>query len=399
MSSVFRLKRRSSGSASGAPSSLFDSEPAYNHSDDILYLGEGFGGEGGTATLVKAIAGKGAFLSLFGSQTVTGDKIFTRPVAVADPTDDSHAVNRGFVLQQISESSPNITAGAGILFVNDVLSVDVTTIPGFDSAVRASRLDQFAVPTNSVNFNNQRLVNVAGPQSASDAATKQYVDTLYSRLDFKEPVAAVESTGGVLSGIRNVDGVPGQDGLRILVINQVNPANNGIFLMHSGSWTRAADDISNGAFVFALGGTFHASVGFLMTTPDPITVGVTSQTWSIFTKIVTTFMAGDGIDADALISNVLSVKVTEESLAFDETGALAISTDWSGQPSISIVGTITTGVWNGSVIGVQYGGTGASTVPGARSSLGLGSMALQEKSSVDITGGTIEGVVIDCGTF
>lgn len=40
--------------------------------------------------------------------------------------------------------------------------------------------------------------------------------------------------------------------------------------------------------------------------------------------------------------------------------------------------------------------TSAST---ARTNLGLGSMATQSASSVNITGGTIDGVTIDCGTF
>lgn len=55
--------------------------------------------------------------------------------------------------------------------------------------------------------------------------------------------------------------------------------------------------------------------------------------------------------------------------------------------------------WNGSswvdlVIAVAGGGTGASTASGARTNLGLGTMATQADSSVSITGGTITGVNI-----
>lgn len=35
----------------------------------------------------------------------------------------------------------------------------------------------------------------------------------------------------------------------------------------------------------------------------------------------------------------------------------------------------------------------------ARSNLGLGSMALQSSSNVSITGGSLDGLTIDCGTF
>jgi hypothetical protein len=59
---------------------------------------------------------------------------------------------------------------------------------------------------------------------------------------------------------------------------------------------------------------------------------------------------------------------------------------------ITGVGTITTGVWNGTVISVTYGGTGGNDQATARSGLGLGTMATQASSSVSITGGAISGL-------
>jgi len=37
---------------------------------------------------------------------------------------------------------------------------------------------------------------------------------------------------------------------------------------------------------------------------------------------------------------------------------------YAGQASITTLGTITTGAWNGAAIGVPYGGTGATTLTG-----------------------------------
>jgi len=106
------------------------------------------------------------------------------------------------------------------------------------------------------------------------------------------------------------------------------------------------------------------------------------------------------------------------------------------------LGAITAGSWNGSAIGSQYGGlggdnssstgivsfssgtasvaaidlsdsnlidsssqlpvaqggTGASTSGGARTNLGLGSIATQDSNNVSITGGTVDGVVIGGST-
>ena len=51
---------------------------------------------------------------------------------------------------------------------------------------------------------------------------------------------------------------------------------------------------------------------------------------------------------------------------------LDIATTYAGQPSISTLGTITTGIWNGTEIGVARGGTGRTTLPAGRVLVGNG---------------------------
>jgi hypothetical protein len=58
-------------------------------------------------------------------------------------------------------------------------------------------------------------------------------------------------------------------------------------------------------------------------------------------------------------------KVTNTMLLGAIASSKLIGTD------IDTVGTVTTGTWNGSVVGVTYGGTGSSTASGARTNLGL----------------------------
>jgi hypothetical protein len=55
-------------------------------------------------------------------------------------------------------------------------------------------------------------------------------------------------------------------------------------------------------------------------------------------------------------------------------------------------GTVTTGVWNGTAVAVGFGGTGSNNAAGARTNLGLLSMATQASNSVSITGGAITGM-------
>jgi hypothetical protein len=81
MANTVRIKRRASGSP-GAPSSLSNAELAFNEVDNILYYGKGTGGAGGSATTVEAIGGNGAFCTLSGTQTITGNKTFSGTVAL-----------------------------------------------------------------------------------------------------------------------------------------------------------------------------------------------------------------------------------------------------------------------------------------------------------------------------
>lgn len=50
---------------------------------------------------------------------------------------------------------------------------------------------------------------------------------------------------------------------------------------------------------------------------------------------------------------------------------LTIASTYAGQNTITTVGTIATGVWQSTAVGISYGGTGASTAANARTNLGL----------------------------
>ncbi len=67
--------------------------------------------------------------------------------------------------------------------------------------------------------------------------------------------------------------------------------------------------------------------------------------------------------------------------------------------SLTTVGTISGGTWQGTTIDLAYGGTGATTASGVRANLSLGTIATQNANNVSITGGTIDGVDIDGGTY
>lgn len=99
---------------------------------------------------------------------------------------------------------------------------------------------------------------------------------------------------------------------------------------------------------------------------------------------------GDGT-ASAL--KVGTGSVTVDNLTFD--GSAISSTDTVDIAAVNITGGTIAGITD---LAIADGGTGASTAGGARTNLGLGTMATQDASSVAITGGSIQNVTFT-GSF
>ena len=70
------------------------------------------------------------------------------------------------------------------------------------------------------------------------------------------------------------------------------------------------------------------------------------------------------------------------------SAAVAIASNYVGQNTITTLGTVTTGTWNGTAIGVEYGGTGSTTASASRLALGAtvasASATLPQKLAFDI---------------
>lgn len=67
--------------------------------------------------------------------------------------------------------------------------------------------------------------------------------------------------------------------------------------------------------------------------------------------------------------------------------------------SLTSVGTIGTGVWQGTAIGLAYGGTGSTTADGARTALGLAIGSNVQAYSAQLTALAANTATIDGGTF
>jgi hypothetical protein len=215
------------------------------------------------------------------------------------------------------------------------------------------------------------------PTDDAHAATKGYVDAARSGLDVKQSVRA--ATTGPVNLANQLEAGDTLDtnvtlvaGDRVLVKDQSTASENGIYVVQaSGAAVRATDFDSNaevtpGAFTFVEEGTLNADSGWVLTTNGTINVGVTGLTWALF-SVAGSIFAGDGLTKTG---NTLNVVGTTDRISVS-SDAVDISTNYVGQSSITTLGTITTGVWNGTDVAVTDGGTGASDAATARTNLGI----------------------------
>lgn len=250
-----------------------------------------------------------------------------------------------------------------------------STVSDFDTQVRTNRLDQMAAPTASVSMNSQLLTNVLAPVSGGDAANKTYVDNLSAGLDPHASVRVATTAAGTLaSSFENgdtVDGVVLATGNRILIKDQASNIENGIYTVNaSGAPTRATDadvgaEISGGAFVFVEEGTVNADTGWVASHNGAPLLGTDPVTFSQFSSSAS-ITAGNGLTKTG---NTIDVVGTTSRISVS-ADAIDIASDYVGQTSITTLGTITTGTWDGTDIAVTAGGTGANTAAGARTNLG-----------------------------
>ena len=230
---------------------------------------------------------------------------------------------------------------------------------------------------------------VATPTDAAHIATKGYVDAARQGLDVKASVRAATTAAINLStDLQNgdiLDGVTLVTGDRVLVKDQGSASENGIYVVvPSGAASRSSDangtpdtgELTSGTFTFVEEGTVNFDSGFVVSTNGTITVGTTGIVWTQFSG-AGSFEAGNGLSKSGTTVNV-NVTANRTAITAD---AIDIASTYVGQSSITTLGTITTGVWNGTDVAVADGGSGASNASDARTNLGFTTTSGQTTST------------------
>lgn len=232
-------------------------------------------------------------------------------------------------------------------------------------AIRLGRLDQITAPTAAVSMNSQLVTNVLTPSAGTDAANKAYVDGIVGGgIAWKQPVRVATTVNGALAtafaNTQVVDGITLATGDRILIKDQTTGAENGIYTVNAtGAPTRATDSDSaaklNAAAAFVTLGTVNADSAWTMTT-DAVTLNTTALVFVQFSGLGQ-IAAGAGLTKTGNTLDVIGV-ANRITVAAD---SVDIASTYAGQASIVTLGTVATGVWNGSVVTTPFGGTGVAS--------------------------------------
>ena len=359
MANTIRLKKRASGGASGAPSSLAPSEPAYSEVDNILYYGFGDAG-GGAASSVIAIAGSGAYCTLTGNQTLSGNKTFTGTVDLS-----------GATLSGNTTFSNNLTVTGDLTVSGTTTTVNSTTVTVDDKNLE---LGSVATPTDTTADGGGITLKGATDKTfnwvnSTDSWTASEHIDLASGKEFK-----INNTS-VLSGSTLGSGVTSSSLTSVGTIATGVWNGTAIGRAYGGTGLTAAP--SNGQLLIGNGTGYTLAT---LTAGSNVTITEGSGTITIASSGGASVSAGDGIDVSG---STVSIDAKANGGLVIESTELAVDLGASG-----ITGTLA----------ITDGGTGSTTASGALTNLGLTATAAELNILDGATVTTTELNIIDGGT-
>lgn len=332
----------------GAPGTVLDiGELAYSYLNSTLYIG----GAGGVGSAAIPIGGTGAFASL-NSPVFTGDPQAPTPAAADNDT-----------------------------------SIATT------AWVRGLSLSDFLAPTGNISWANNRITNLADPVAGTDAANKNYVDSVVQGLDSKASVRmrttaniTIASPGNTPA---NFDGVTPVAGNRVLLTNQTTASENGIYIWNGAAvpMTRALDAntsalVTAGQYMFVEEGTLSQDSGWVLITNAPIVLETTALTYTQFNG-AGSIVAGTGL---SLTGNTLNVGTAS-------TARIVVNAD---NIDLAVSG-VTAGTYIGFAVDT-YGRVTSVTTPTTLAGYGITNAQPLDADLTAITAIATTGLLVRTGT-
>jgi hypothetical protein len=215
--------------------------------------------------------------------------------------------------------------------------------------------------------------------SATDLVNKAYVDMSVQGYQIKAECQVTTTVNITLSSLQTIDGYTTLVGDRVLVKNQTNQTENGIYVAATSAWARSSDANTYAslvsAFTFIQNGSTQQNSGWACTIPTSGTLGVTNITWAQLAS-ASAYFAGTGL---SLASYTFSIANTGVSAASYGTSSSVPTLAINAQGQVTSASNTAIAIANTQVSG-------------------LGTMSTQNANNVSITGGSITGTPISGST-
>ena len=349
MANTIQFKRRVSGNA-GAPAALRSGEVAHNEVDNTLYVGKGDDGAG-QATSIVPLAGSGAFVDLTTAQSVGGAKTFT---IVPKSSQDASAATDLVRKSQFDAGLAGKAASTHGHALSDVSGLEAALSAKAPLASPALTGSPTA-PTAASGTNTTQIATTAFVQQeitgfgAGDMARSVYDTNNNGKVDAAEAADSVPWAG--------VTGKP----------TSFTPATHSHSIAQVTGLQTALDEKAP-----------HASPALTGTPTAPTAAAGTNTTQLANTAFVQAALAAL---VDAAPGALDTLNELAAALGNDPNFATTVTNGLAGKlEKASNLSDLT-------------------NTATARTNLGLGTMATQAASNVAITGGSIDGVALDGGTF
>ena len=203
--------------------------------------------------------------------TPTGewDGASIRLTALSDPTQNQDAVTKSY-----GDVNYGATAAAAALASETAAGVS-------EAAAAVSETNAAASETNAANSAASAQASAAG-------------------IYWKAPVLVSSTANLTLSGAQTIDGISAVAGSRVLVKDQTAPAENGIYIVAAGAWSRAVPmdtwDEHVGAVVLVSQGSLGENKAYQCTVNASGTLDTTAITWASFGAVAINFIVDTFVD-------------------------------------------------------------------------------------------------------
>jgi hypothetical protein len=250
---------------------------------------------------------------LNGKVSKSGDTM-TGPLTLPDGTSSAPSLNfAGFTTTGLSAAgglfsldtngNPALTINQnGNVTINQAASGTTLTVAGGGASISGN----LTIPSGSGRIITDAITINNAPVAGTDGTNKAYVDSVATGLQVKAPcnVVATAPDGNItLAGFPTIDSVATSTGYRVLLTDETNGVQNGIWQINSGGmWVRPSDFPSGGsalsAYTLILSGSVYANSSWICTnTVGNATIDTNTLNWTEFSSPVNITGANVGTGA------------------------------------------------------------------------------------------------------